>query len=138
MQREREVGFGKLAIKPRGEQRARAGADLLGRLPDEHERARPVVAQRGERARGADETRHVDVVSARLHGGDFATGEVFHAGGACVGQSGLFLHGQAVEIGADEDGGTGAVFQHRHDTETAAEFFRDLEARGAELARDDA
>lgn len=76
----------------------------------------------------------MDIVTAGLHHRNLAAHEIFRRRFARVRQAGLLLHGQPVEIAADEQRWAGAVFEHG-DHAIAAEFFRDLETRRAQFAR---
>jgi len=84
-------------------------------LTDEDECAGPAVAVGGELPGGAGEDCHVQVVAAGVHGRDLLAGEIGDAGLAGVGHAGLFEDGQAVEIGADEQGRTGPFFEDADD-----------------------
>ena len=65
-----------------------------------------------ERARRADERRHVHVVSAGVHHADFLPGVVRRLHFARVGQPGFFRHRQAIEISANRDDRALAILHH--------------------------
>ena len=107
------------------EHHAGPGPDLLGRLTDEHQRPAPAVLQAGQRAGRADPAGHVHVVAAGVHDADLVAGLVAGADGAGVGPAGLFRHRQGVQVGADQDGRAGAVFEDGDDA-VAADVGRHL------------
>jgi len=67
-----------------------------------------------------------------VHGGDLLSGEIGDARLAGVGDAGFFKQGQAVEIGAHEQSGAGAVLEDADDAVTA-KFFSDFETDGTEF-----
>ena len=67
----------------------------------------------------ADEARHVDVVAAGVHHADVAPGLVTGLHRAGVGKPGLLDNGQGVHVGADQNDGSVAVFEHAHNPELA-------------------
>ncbi len=106
---------------------------FLGGLADQHQRPVPgVLAARHDLGR-AQNRRHVQIVSAGVHHRDVASGVVFGAHLAGVGQAGLFFHRKRVQFGAQHDGRAGAVLQDRDDA-GAAHVFGDVIA-GAAQAR---
>jgi hypothetical protein len=66
----------------------------------------PLITQLTQGTCGADETGHVNVMSAGMHHGDITTEIIFDGFCARVGQARLFFDWQGVEIGAHEDYGT--------------------------------
>ena len=98
------------------EHRARAGAALLRRLADHHQRAAPPVAQLAQQPRRADEARHVHVVPAGVHGVNRVAQVVGHLLGAGVRQAGFLLHRQAVHVGTDEQRRPVAVLEHANES----------------------
>ena len=110
MQSESEIGFREFCVKAIREQRARSADRFFRRLADEHDRAVPLIFQFRERSRRADENRHVNVVTARVHDVDFFAFVILRYDFAGVGQTGLFVHRQRIEIGAHEHGRARAVF----------------------------
>ena len=59
VERDGEIGPREAGEEAVVEHRLGAAADLLGRLADEHDRARPIVSMAGQVAGDADEVRHV-------------------------------------------------------------------------------
>ena len=131
MQGEADIGLRKAREQAVGQHRLGAGDLFLGRLGDEHQRALPLVLQADQRLRRADPARHVDVVAAAM------SDEVSRPFQIClvvagIGQAGLFLHRQRVELGAHHDGRSSAVLVDR-DQPGLADFLGDLEADRAHL-----
>jgi hypothetical protein len=129
---EAEVGAGEAGEEAVVEHGLGAADDFLGGLADENEGAGPLVFEGGHGAGDADDAGDVDVVSAGVHDGDGFALWVGGGGGGGVGGVGLFLDGQGVEVGADEEGFAGAVFQDGDDA-VDADFFGDFVVEGAEL-----
>ena len=77
----------------------------------------------------------MNIVSAGLHDPDRLAGQVAGAGLARVGEASFLGDRQAIEIGANQQGGTGAIFKHADDA-VAAKFFGNLETCLAQLVRD--
>ncbi len=82
---------------------------------------------------GAQDGRHVQIVSAGVHYWDVASGVVFGANFTGVGQTGFFFHGKRVQFGAQHDGWASPVLEDR-DHSCAAHMFGDVIA-GAAQAR---
>ncbi len=110
-----------------------AGADLLGRLADEDQRALPAGLQAGQHAGGADPAGHVHVVAAGVHDADLVAVLVARADLAGVGQAGLLDDRQGVHVGAHQHGRPVAVLEDADDA-VAADVLRHLEADLLQLA----
>ncbi len=105
------VGLGEAREEAILEHGGSAGADLFGRLSDEHESAMPAVASVAHERGGADQAGHVNVVPAGVHDGNVVAGGVFGDDVARVGQAGVFVHRKSVEFGAQHDHWAVAVLQ---------------------------
>ncbi len=107
---EHHVGEGEAGVQPVGDHGRRPAAGLLGRLPDDDERARPCAAGRGQRVGGSGEPRDVQIVTAGMH----------HAvNGGGVLQTGGLLDRQCVHVAAQPHGRTLAVGENTDHPGTA-------------------
>ena len=137
MQRKAVVRLGKAREQPVGDHRLGAPAAFLGRLPDEHQGAAPLVLQVEHDLGDRHPYRHVDVVAAGMHHRRFfAAPDLRRLAG--VGQPGLLRQRQGVEVGADHDRGAGPVLGDRHDAGPAHALGHLIAQRphlGSELGR---
>jgi len=93
-------------------------AELFRRLPDENDRAVPLVFHFRERTRHSDDHRNVSVVPAGVHDVDIVAFFIFRYDRAGVGQSRFFLHWQRVEVGPHQDHWPVAIFDQSDDAKT--------------------
>src|SRR5207245_10296440 len=85
-------------------------AELFRRLPDESDRAVPLVFHFRERTRHSDDHRNVSVVPAGVHDVDIVAFFIFRYDRAGVGQSCFFLIWQRVEVGPHQGYWPVAIF----------------------------
>ena len=123
--------LGKPGQQAIGQHRLGAADRLLRRLGDEDQGAAPAVLQRDQRLGRADPGRHVDVVPAAV-GDEGRLAAILALLVRGVGQAGLFLHRQGVELGAHHDHRSGAVAIDGDDT-GAADMLGHVEPIGAHL-----
>ena len=135
MQGEAVVGFREAFVEAVREHRLGAGADFLGRLGDEHQRALPFVLHPGQHAGGSHPAGHVNVVAAGMHDADFAIGLVPDDHLAGVGNAGLFGDRQAVHVAPHQHGRPFAVLKDCHHAGDA-DFLGDLEAQFLQFTGD--
>ncbi|MNS95580.1 hypothetical protein D3C72_1298470 [compost metagenome] len=110
-----------------GQHGAGAGVELLGRLCHQHQRAPPLALHRGQHPGHAHPDRHVHVVPTAVRDeGGAASPLGLHF--ACIGQAGLFLHGQGVHVRAHHDRRPLAVAQQAHHT-GLADLLGDVETQ---------
>uniref|UniRef100_A0A0N4ZAF6 NAD-specific glutamate dehydrogenase n=1 Tax=Parastrongyloides trichosuri TaxID=131310 RepID=A0A0N4ZAF6_PARTI len=107
---------------------------LLGWLGDQNQGAGPVALARRHLTRRADQGGDVHIVAAGVHDRLLGAVAVDLTGGRGVGQARVFQQRQAVHVGADHDGGAGAVLQHR-DHAGPADAGGDLIAQAAQFLR---
>ena len=119
MQRHREIGPREAAEQAVVEHRPGPCPAFLGRLADEHERARPLVAMLGQIAGDADQVRHVHVVAAGVHHADRRAAFVLRAHFRRVRQAGFLGDGQRIQIGPQHQRLARAVLQHADDAVAA-------------------
>ena len=113
---EGDVGAGKPLVQTVRQQGGGPVDGLLGGLPDQDERAAPLILHAGHHPRGSKERRHVKVVPARVHDGDLLARIVLHSHLARVRQGRFLLHGQRVHVGSHQDGRALGVLHHRDHT----------------------
>lgn len=130
MQRERGIRLWESGEQAVLEHRLGAPKHFFGRLGDEQQRAVPLALQAGERVRGPDPTRHVQVVAAAVRHERLLTKEC-GLDLARIRQGGFLLHRQCVQLGAYEDGGPLTVAQQAHDA-GLADALGHLEAQSAQ------
>ncbi len=122
MRGETEIGLREAREQPVVEHRARTEQRLLCGLPDQHHRARPAIAQSGERLRDANQIGDVRVVTARVHHGHIPA----LIGRACLARpeaSPVFSSiGSASMSARTRMRGALAIFEHADDA-GAADFF---------------
>lgn len=75
----------------------------------------PLRFERGERPGRANHRGDVDIVAASVHYADILAGRVLCGDVTGVGKAGFFDHRQRVEIRADENPGSRAVFEDADD-----------------------
>jgi len=134
---EHDVGLRHPVVQTVGDHRLGAAALLLGRLEQDHERARPGVTV-GDQAFGrAEQAGDVDVVPAGVHHRHVVALGIGAAGGAGVRQPGLLRHRQPVHVRAQQHRRTGAVLQHA-DHAGATDAGSDGDAESIKRLGDDA
>ena len=140
---EREIGFAKSIIEAGLEHCPRSADRFFRRLPDEHDRSRPLILQSLQRACGPDERRHVRIVAAGVHHVNFSAVVILGCDFARVRKSGVFFDRQCIEVGAHQDGRAGAIFHDAHDAVTFkigvivfAEVLRHFASNRAQFLRD--
>lgn len=121
-----------------GEHGTRPGTLLLGGLADHEQRAAPLSPGASQQRRRADPGGHVHVVPARVHHRDGIAGLVLDRHVAGVGQAGLLLDREGVQIRAQHDGWPLAVAQDTDDAmspDPARDFKPELVELRGQLAR---
>ncbi len=108
-----------------------AAPQLLGRLKDRHDGARPCVPPVGEHEQRANQASGVHVMPAGMRNGDSAAGRIDGYSGARVRQARSFSDRQRVHIGAQHDHRSIPVAQHR-DYASASDASGDVETQGFE------
>ena len=107
---------------------------FLGRLPDQHQRAMPLILGLHHDLGGADQGGHVNVMPAGMHDRDLVTGIVLGRNVAGVRQAGLLRDGQGIKFGAQHDDRSAAVAQDGNHAR-ATHLLRDFVAEPAQLCR---
>jgi hypothetical protein len=85
MNRQEEIWAGEAVIEAASQHRLRSGSPFLAWLANHDQRSLPSVFRLAEKRGSAEEGRHVDVVAACVHDGDFLTGVIPGFCGAGVG-----------------------------------------------------
>ena len=130
--RKHDIRLGKAGIQAVLEHGGGAHDAFLGGLADKNERAMPAVFVLRQQRRGPDRDGHVQIVSARVHDGDF--NPLIRAGRdmAGVGESRFLQNWERIKFGANHHGGAGAVLENGYNT-GSTHIGRDLKTELAKL-----
>src|SRR2546429_9197706 len=82
---------------------------FLGGLAEHDESAAPLLLELRQHARSAQKNRHVNVVTAGVHGADFGAIAALYSHVAGIGEAGILDDGERVRVSAHVDRGTRAV-----------------------------
>lgn len=118
MEGERVIGFGEASEESVIEHGFGAESTFFGGLSDEHEGTAPKGLVFGEEGGDGGEVGHVEVVTAGVHdtGGGSILGGCLDGGS--VGETGSFVDGEGIEIGAEHDAGAGPIGEDADDAVT--------------------
>src|ERR1043165_3353077 len=142
VQRDREIRFRNFGVNVVAQHRIRAVAGFFRRLAQTPEPSTPATLQLGQHLRRPEKTRHVYVVTTRMHHADFQTRVVPGLHVARIRKTCFLFDRESIELGPDEYGWSRTIFQHTNNAVAnpllvliLADAFSNCESEFAQLAR---